>query len=244
MVVTCHGTVTGELGELYRTLGRRVSLVAISWAQRTHAPDLNWIARVYNAVNVDTFPFSPQKEDWVLWLGRFSPDKGAHLAIDVARAAGRSIVLAGKRCEPIEIAYFDQYVKPRLGPGAEFVGEADAELKRELLSKARCLVFPLQWEEPFGMIMIEAMACGTPVVALRKGSVPELVVNDVTGFIRTTLDELAAAVDAVDRLDPAACRAHVTRNFDVSGMADGYERAYNRVLTTARPQSQTFPVAR
>jgi glycosyltransferase involved in cell wall biosynthesis len=198
---------------------------------------------VYNAVNVDAFPFCDRKEDWVLWLGRFSPDKGAHLAIDVARETGRTIVLAGKCCEQPEIAYFDEHVKPRLGPGAEYVGEAGAKLKRELLSKARCLVFPLQWEEPFGMIMIEAMACGTPVVALRRGSVPELVVDGVTGFIRTTLDELPAAIEEADRLDPAACRAHVARNFDVRGMVEGYERAYNRVIT-ARPQQRTLPVAR
>jgi glycosyltransferase involved in cell wall biosynthesis len=241
-IVTCHGEVTGELGDYYRALGGCVSLVAISWAQRAHAPDLNWIGRVHNAVDVSTFPFSDRKEDWVLWLGRFSPDKGAHLAIDAARAVGRRIVLAGRLTEEIETAYFEEYVRPRLGHGAEYVGEADAALKRELLSKARCLVFPLQWEEPFGMIMIEAMACGTPVVALRKGSVPEIVLDGVTGFVRTELDELPAAIEAVGMLDPVASRAHVTRNFDVAGMAEAYERVYHRVASLSR-RSKVLPVA-
>ncbi|WP_067169326.1 glycosyltransferase family 4 protein [Microtetraspora niveoalba] len=229
-VVTCHGTVTGEMGDYYRALDTSVALVAISSAQRARDPRLDWAGRVHNAVNVATFPFRDLKEDWVLWLGRFNPDKGAHLAIEAARAVGRRIVLAGKRSEEIEHSYFEAYVKPRLGQGVQYVGEADADLKRELLSKARCLLFPLQWEEPFGMTMIEAMACGTPVVALSRGSVPEIVVDGVTGFVRGALAELPAAIEAAERLDPAVCRAHVARHFDVPVMARGYERVYHRVV--------------
>ncbi|ADG89554.1 glycosyl transferase group 1 [Thermobispora bispora DSM 43833] len=245
-VVTCHGDVTGELGDVYRAMGKAISLVAISWAQRANAPDLNWVGRVHNAVDVSTFPYTERKEDWVLWIGRFNMTKGAHLAIEAARAAGRRIVLAGKLTEEIEHAYFNEYVRPLLGPDAEYVGEADATLKRELYAKARCLVFPLQWEEPFGMVMIESMACGTPVVALNRGSVPEVVANGVTGYVCEDLAEIPAKIEAVDELDPRAIRAHVEANFDVSVMVEGYERIYQKVAARApiRPSRRTLPLAR
>ncbi|GII31748.1 glycosyltransferase family 4 protein [Planotetraspora mira] len=245
-IVTCHGEVTGEFGRFYRSLATTVSLVAISWAQRALASDLNWIGRVHNAVDVSTFPYRDRKDDWVLWLGRFNPDKGAHLAIEAARAAGRRILLAGKRTERAEQAYFDTHVEPLLGPDVEYLGEVGAELKRELLSKAHCLIFPLQWEEPFGMIMIEAMACGTPVVALRRGSVPEIVVDGVTGFVRDSLQELPAAIEEAAGLDFAAVRAHAVRRFDVAMMARGYERIYRRAISRAQacePQ-HLLPLAR
>jgi glycosyltransferase involved in cell wall biosynthesis len=228
-VVTCHGPVDGELGEFYRTLGDGVSLVSISLAQRTFAPDLNWVGQVYNAVDARTYPFTDRKEDWVLWIGRFSGEKGAHLAIDAARAAGRRIVLAGKLVEPAEHAYFDEHVRPRLGPDARYEGEASAARKRELMSAARCLVFPISWQEPFGLVMIEAMACGTPVVALGFGSVPEIVVDGVTGFVRRFPHELPDAIEAVDVLRPRDSRRHVEHSFGVMSMAMGYERVYRDV---------------
>ncbi|MEW9532672.1 glycosyltransferase family 4 protein [Microbispora sp. NPDC049125] len=244
-VVTCHCEVAGELGDFYRALGAAVSLVAISWSQRAAAPDLNWVARVHNAVDVGTFPFLGSKEEWVLWLGRFNPDKGAHLAVEAARAAGRSIVLAGRLTEECEREYFRERVEPLLGPGVEFVGEADAALKRELLSRARCLLFPVQWEEPFGMTMIEAMACGTPVVALNRGAVPEVVLDGVTGHVRDEAGQLPRAIEEAGALDPAAVRAHTLRSFDVSVMACAYENVYHRVLRAASRKSRhRLPMAR
>ncbi|MEV7009884.1 glycosyltransferase family 4 protein [Streptosporangium sp. NPDC051022] len=231
-VVTCHGPVNGELGEYYRTLGVAVSVVGISESQRRIAPDLNWAGVIHNAVETASFPFREHKDDWVLWLGRFNEDKGAHLAIDVARAAGRRILLAGKLTEPLEHAYFERKIKPRLGPDAEYLGEADTARKRELLAAARCLLFPILWEEPFGMVMIEAMACGTPVVALGRGAVPEVVVDGVTGFVRDRAEELPEAVEAAGALDPHACRSHVAGNFDVEVMTTGYEGVYRRVIAT------------
>jgi glycosyltransferase involved in cell wall biosynthesis len=225
-VVTAHGPVVGEIGTYYRNLSRDIHLVAISDAQRRLCPELNWAGMVHNALNVAQYTFRPDKGDHVLFLGRFSPDKGAHLAIDAARAAGRPIILAGKLQEEHEHAYFDQEVRPRLGEDAEFLGEADLAAKQELYGSAHCLVFPIQWEEPFGMVMIEAMACGTPVVALRCGAVPEVVVDGVTGFIRDEPEELPAAIDAVTGLDPGACRRHVEEHFDAATMAAGYEQIY------------------
>ncbi|GGO05025.1 glycosyl transferase [Microbispora rosea subsp. aerata] len=244
-VVTCHNDVSGELGGYYRSLGADVSLVAVSSAQRAHAPGLNWVGRVHNAVDVTAWPFRDRKDDWVLWLGRLSPDKGAHLAIEAARAAGHRILLVGRQTERAERAYFRERVEPLLGPDVEYLGEADGELKKELFSRARCLVLPLLWDEPFGMVMIEAMACGTPVVALRRGAVPEIVVDGVTGCVRDTPAGLPAAIGAVSALDPHAVRARVVRHFDLPVMVEGYERIYQEVTAAppARPR-RPLPLGR
>jgi glycosyltransferase involved in cell wall biosynthesis len=228
-VVTMHGPVCGDLERYMRSLGLTIDLVAISDAQRRGHEDLNWVGTVYNAIDVSSFPFRETKDDYLLWLGRFNPEKAPHLAIDTARAAGHRIVLAGKLNEPNEREYFEQAVAPRLGPDAEYVGEADAALKRELFSGARAMTFPIQWEEPFGIVMIEAMACGTPVVATRRGSVPEVVADGVSGLI---VDDMADFPDALNRaaeLSPHDCRAHAERFFDLPVMAAGYERIYRRL---------------
>ena len=182
-VLTAHGPVTGELGECYRLLSRHHPMVAISEAQRAMGPHLPWAGTVYNAIPVDEYPFETEKDDFVLFLGRISPEKAPDLAIKAARAAGRRIVVAAKCNEPAEHAYFEQRVRPLLGPDAEWYGHATTEEKKKLLARASALVFPIQWDEPFGIVMVEAMACGTPVVALRAGSVPELVVDGLTGYI-------------------------------------------------------------
>jgi glycosyltransferase involved in cell wall biosynthesis len=230
-VVTMHGPVAGEPGEYYRHLGDTVSLVAISAAQRRAAPDLTWRGTVHNAIDVTSFPYRADKEDLVLFLGRLHPDKGVHLAIDAARAAGLPIVVAGKCSEPVEQEYFRSAIEPRLGPDVTIFGTADAAAKRELLARAAALVFPIQWDEPFGMVMIEAMACGTPVVALRRGSVPEVVVDGITGVVCDTADELPAAVHAARRIDPLTCREHVRDVFDVPTMALRYEQIYRSSIT-------------
>jgi glycosyltransferase involved in cell wall biosynthesis len=240
-VVTAHGPVSGEPGEYYRHLGDSVRLVAISQAQRRSAPDLPWCATVHNAIDATAFPFRERKQDWVLFLGRCTPDKGMHLAIDAARAAGRKIMVAAKCTEPAETAYFEAEIKPRLGPAAEWLGEVGGERKKELLSTAGCLLFPIQWEEPFGMVMIEAMACGTPVVALRRGSVPEVVTHGVTGLVCDDPAELPDAVNAAGTIDPAACRNDVLTRFHPETMAAGYEQAYRRALAGTPPLAPLRP---
>jgi glycosyltransferase involved in cell wall biosynthesis len=232
-IITVHGPVVGDEGDYYRALGRSVRMVAISEAQRSKAPELPWAATVHNAIRASTFPFRAEKEPFVLFLGRMNATKGPHLAIDAARAADLPIVLAGKCSEPLEKAYFEHEIKPRLGSDTEIFGVADAAAKRDLLSRACALLFPICWEEPFGLVMIEAMACGTPVVALRRGSVPEVVVDGVTGIIRDDPAELPAAIDLARRLDPAACQAHVEARFTTELMAARYEDAYRRVLAEA-----------
>ncbi len=230
-VVTVHGPVDGEMFRYYRELGEDLSLVAISHRQRALAAELNWVGTVHNALRLDTWPYRPEKEDFALFLGRFHPDKAPHLALEAAHAAGLPLVLAGKCAEPLEMAYYEREVRPRLTDADVVFGVADATAKRDLLSRARCLLFPVQWEEPFGMVMIEAMACGTPVVALRCGAVPEVVTHAVTGLICDTPEELPAALAEVTRIDPAACRKHVSEEFSAQEMARGYERAYRAALT-------------
>jgi glycosyltransferase involved in cell wall biosynthesis len=234
-VVTMHGPVTGEPGRYYRELGDTVELVAISEAQRRSAPDLTWLGTVHNAVDVTTFPYRADKGDELLFLGRLHPDKGAHLAIDAARGAGLPIVVAGKCSEPIEREYFRTQIQPRLGPDVTIFGSADAVAKRELLARSAALVFPILWDEPFGMVMIEAMACGTPVVALRRGAVPEVVLDGVTGVLCDEAGELPAAITAARLLAPADCRAHVRSRFDVKAMVTGYESLYREALRTRGP---------
>lgn len=241
-VVTAHGPVTGELGDYLTRLGTTVEVVAISEAQRRLRPDVNWLTTVHNGIDVTSYPVGDGDGGYLLFLGRFHPDKGAHLAIEVARRTGHRLVLAGKRNEPTERAYFDAAVAPRLGPGVEYVGEADAVTKRELLGGATALLFPVLWDEPFGLVMVEAMACGTPVVALRRGSVPEIVANGQTGVAVDDPDELPAAVRAAEPLDRGRCRAWAEEHFDVSKMISGYEAAYRTVVEGrqlrlgARPQ--------
>lgn len=228
-VMTAHGPVHGEFGDYYEQLGDSVHLVANSEIQRRRAPHLNWVGQVYGAVDVHSFPFRDDKEEFILFLGRFEPRKGPHIAIDVARAAGRSIVLAGKANEAFERDYFDQEIRPRLGADAEYVGVADAQTKRELLSAARCLIFPILWEEPFGIVMIEALACGTPVVATRRGAVEEIIKNGLTGETRDRPEDLATAVDIIHNISPAACRTEALTRFDVPQMAARYEQLYETI---------------
>jgi glycosyltransferase involved in cell wall biosynthesis len=230
VVVTAHGSLSRDHRRYFRELGGTVNLVAISDSQRQLAPHLTWAGRVHNGVDVATFPLGDGGGGYLLFIGRFSPDKGAHLAIEAARAVGLPLVLAGKLNEAPERAYFDAAVRPRLGPGVTYVGEVDAAAKRELYAGAAALLFPVCWEEPFGMVMVEAMACGTPVLALRRGSVPEVVDHGHTGLVVDSPDQLPHAICRIDEIDRTACRRHAERWFDVSVMATGYERVFGSVL--------------
>lgn len=229
-VVTIHGPPAGDVRRYYRAMGNEISLVAISHRQRSLAPELNWLATVHNGLAPQAWPFSKTKHDYALWLGRYHPDKAPHEALKACHAAGLPLILAGKCAEPAEKRYFAEVIEPLLGPDDKVVGVADAILKRELLANARCLLFPVQWEEPFGMVMIEAMVCGTPVVALRNGAVPEVLVHGVTGLICDQPGELPDALDAVRAIDPVDCRSHVERNFSERKMAAGYANCYRRAI--------------
>jgi len=225
-VLTVHGAVDGEFAEYYRRIGDTAGLVAISDRQRALAPDLNWVGRVHNAVAPQQWPFRAEKDSYALFLGRFSPCKGADLAVLAAHEAGLPLILAAKCIEPVEKEFFEDRVRPLLTDDDLVFGEADSTQKRTLLADARCLLFPIRWEEPFGMVMIEAMACGTPVVAMRGGAVEEVVEHGVTGWV---CDEAAALPEHMlrsEEIDPRACRARVEQSFCVDRLAAGYEAVY------------------
>ncbi|MFC9998699.1 glycosyltransferase family 4 protein [Nocardia sp. NPDC127526] len=241
-VVTAHGPVDDpDMIDYYRSLDECVQLVAISDRQRELTPDFNWIGRVHNALRPEEWPFRPKKEDYALFLGRYAPYKGPHLALAAAHAAGIPLVLAAKLNEPPEKAYFEERIRPLLTDSDSVYGEADAVAKRELLASARCLLFPIQWEEPFGIVMIEAMVCGTPVVALRGGAVAEVLEDGVTGIICDDPAELPDAIARAGDLDPHACRERVRRLFGVDKLGSGYESVYYRALETV-PQPPSLPI--
>ena len=234
---TVHGPLEGEPGLLYDQVTRvspRVGLVSLSMNQRKPRPDFNWVANVPNALDLLVYPFRPQRGDYLLFVGRMSPDKGAHRAVAVAMEAGLPLKLAGKMHEPKEKQYFEQFVAPHLGDGIEYLGEVSHGEKVELLQHARATLFPIEWEEPFGLVMIESMACGTPVIATRRGSVPEVVEHGRSGVIVDDYALMAYALAEADKIDSVECRRYVQERFSPMRMVRDYVRAYERAIQRAR----------
>jgi glycosyltransferase involved in cell wall biosynthesis len=231
VVITSHGPAAGEWGEYLAAVEDTAELVVISESQTRLAPQTSWRSVVHNALDITDIPLVHNKSDHLVWIGRMSPDKGAHLAIDAARKAGRSIVLAAKCSEPAEQAYFEEFVRPRLGPDVDWRGEVGREEKYEVMGQSAAFLFPLQWDEPFGMVMVEAMACGTPVLALDRGAVPEIVVDGETGFVRGRPEELVELIDSVGRIDPATCRRRVEERFSPERMVSGYEKLFLELVS-------------
>jgi glycosyltransferase involved in cell wall biosynthesis len=235
-VHTIHGRLDlPHLQALYRQF-RAVPLVSISDAQRIPLAPLGvrWAGTVYHGLPVERYAFSPEDRGYLAFLGRLSPEKQADLAIEVARRVGLPLKIAAK-IDPNDQAYVDQVMAPLLeDPQVEYVGEIGEADKPAFLGGARALLFPIDWPEPFGLVMIEAMACGTPVIARPCGSVPEVVVDGRTGFVADTLVELAEAVKRLDEIDRAACRRHVEERFSTRRMTEDYERIYRRLGTRRR----------
>jgi glycosyltransferase involved in cell wall biosynthesis len=232
-VHTLHGAFTPEMRRLYSELGDRVRFVAISESQRSHMPELPYVGVVYNGVDVAAYPFRAEKDDFLLFLGRAHPDKGVLRAALAARETGVPLVLAVKIANAEEKEHWTRQVLPILGPDATVLGEIGDEEKLDVLSRARAVLFPIDWDEPFGLVMTEAMACGTPVIATPRGSVPEIVVDGETGFIvpvETYAEDAAIASKRLDEIDPRACRRRVEERFSRDAMLTGYERAFERVL--------------
>lgn len=230
VVTTNHGPFTGELGDVYRHLGHRVPIVAISAHQASTAGDIPVAAVIHHGVDVAAHRLGRGSGGYALFLGRMCPDKGVHTAIEVARRAGIRLLIAAKMKEPHERDYFAQKVRPLLGRDVEYIGEVGGAEKHELLADAVCLLNPIAWAEPFGMVMIEALAHGTPVVATPCGAAPEIVDDGVTGYLRETVDELADAVTKVDGLDRRSCRAAAEARFSIAAMAEAHARFYRRQL--------------
>jgi len=233
LVHTLHGSFTPEMRRLYAAMGDRVRYVAISENQRSHMPELPYAGVVYNGIDVPAYPFRKQKEDFVLFLGRAHPDKGVLRAVLAAKQAGTPLVVAVKVAHEDEERHWNEDVLPAMPANATVLGEVTNAEKLDLLSRAKAVLFPIDWDEPFGLVMPEAMVCGTPVIATPRGSVPEIVADGETGFVVSVENypaEAAARLERLDEIDPAACRARVEARFSREAMVEGYEAAFERVV--------------
>jgi glycosyltransferase involved in cell wall biosynthesis len=230
---TVHGPVVGELGAAYEQIARispQLRLISLSRSQRRAHPSLPWVANCPNAIDPARFSWSSARGEYLAFLGRMGPDKGCHHAIAVAQETGLPLKIAAKCREPAERAYFADRIEPHLGGAIEYLGEIGHEEKVELLRDARVTLFPIDWEEPFGLVMIESLACGTPVVATRRGSVPEVLEHGRTGIVVERHEDLAAAVAEADRIDPAECRRAVEERFSPGPLVARYLRAFRAAV--------------
>jgi glycosyltransferase involved in cell wall biosynthesis len=210
-----------------------VPLVSISDNQRSPIPEANWQGTVYHGLPRDAFAFRAEPGRYLVYLGRMSPEKRVDRAIEIAQRAGVPLKIAAK-IYPEEQHYFDETLAPLLrqaAPLVEFIGEIDDRGRNELLGHASALLFPIEWPEPFGLVMIEALACGTPVIAWRRGSVPEVVEDGISGYIVQSIEEAVDAVSTLDRLSRARCRQAFELRFDAQRMASDYVEVYRRVMT-------------
>jgi glycosyltransferase involved in cell wall biosynthesis len=235
---TVHGPLTGAPGRMYEdvvAIAPRAKLISISMNQRKPKESLPWVANCPNALDLSVYPFRRKPGgDYFLFLGRMSPDKGAHRALAVALETGLPLKIAAKCREPLEIRYFDEFIRPHLGELIEYVGEVGHADKVELLMGARALINPIDWEEPFGLVVIEAMACGTPVIATRRGAFPEIIDHGRTGVMVENYREMEdpAILELADSLDPAELRREVEERFSPEHMVANYVDAYEKTIAT------------
>ncbi|MGH7928706.1 MAG: glycosyltransferase family 4 protein [Candidatus Binatia bacterium] len=243
-VSTMHGRLDlEELKPIYRCYSD-LPVVSISNDQRRPLPELNWVRTVYHGLPRNLLKFSPQSGKYLAFLGRMAPEKRPDLAIEVARRSGVPLKIAAK-IDRVDREYFESVIKPMLSaPGIEFIGEINEAEKQQFLGGAFGLLFPVDWPEPFGLVMIEALACGTPVIARPCGSVPEVLRHGVTGFIGSSVDDLAGAVRKLGDISRQRCRDEFESRFTAEVMAANYERVYYQLVnsdrktrrTTARPK--------
>lgn len=204
--------------------------VAVSQSQKRLANNLNVRRIIHNGIDTGSYHLERDKGDYLLFLGRFHPNKGAHLAIEAALRSGTALLIAAPHPPEDQREYFDSLIKPHLNGKIDYVGEVKGQTKAVLLARAKTVLLPLMWDEPFGLVLLEAMASGTPVVAMNRGSVPEIVLHGKTGYIVNDLHEMVEAIENVGRIDPLECRAHVERNFSIEPMVDRYLSLYESIL--------------
>jgi len=234
VVHTIHGSFEGDAVRFYAAHGHKAAITCISRAQAAMRPHgLHVDAVVYNPVDVAAWPTGLPKDDYLLWVGRINPIKGPDRAIRVARKTGRRLILAGPVQRGFE-PYFAEEIEPRLDEQIVWIGEVGGRQKEELFARAHAFLMPITWPEPFGMVMVEAMAAGTPVIAFAEGAAPEVVEPGRSGLLVADEDEMAEAVEQVSRISPAECRASVAERFAPKKIAADYERVY-RTIAAPRP---------
>ena len=233
VVTTNHNRFEEPFNSIYRALSHRIPVIAISRDHAASAVDAHPVAVIHHGVDPADFPFNAHPQDYALFLGRISPDKGIVEAIHIARAARVPLVIGAKMSDADEISYFHEQVEPHLDDRCRYLGEVDRSEKLRLLSGARFLLNPIMWDEPFGMAMIEALACGTPVVARRRGGAAEIVKEGISGLLGDTDDDLVAAIGQVGKISRESCRAYLEEHFSAERMAEQHLELYRRVIADA-----------
>lgn len=229
VVHTLHGPWTDPAKRFYRLLDRRVHLVAVSESQRAGFNGVHYAGTVHNGIDVDAYRLVEEKEDFLIFLGRANPDKGPAEAVEIAKAVGMPMVMLVKKSEAFERDYWESEVAPRLTDDIEVREGVPHEEKADLLGRAKGMVFPIQWPEPFGLVMAEALACGTPVITAPLGAAPEIVADGETGFLRASVEDMADCVALLGEISPLACRKRVEEKFSADAMVDGYLKVFEDV---------------
>jgi glycosyltransferase involved in cell wall biosynthesis len=238
VVYTVHDPIDANFRQAMEMYGSdNQFFVSISDNQRVTAPDLPYAATVHNGIDTEKFAYNDESGDYLLFSGRIMPDKGVREAIQLAEETNSRLLIIGAVYSG-QKDFFDTQVKPHLNDQILYLGFMERDLITTYYQKAKALLFPIQWEEPFGLTMIEAMSCGTPVIALRRGSVPEVVVDGKTGFVCGSVAEMKAALEKIDTIKRSDCRAHVQANFSNATMVQGYANVYRRVGPGAQPGAQ------
>ncbi len=228
VVMTLHGAFNAENRVIFREL-QRPAFVGISQAQIRALPSVRYAGVIYNGLNMESFPFSETHDGYLLFVGRISLQKGTHHAIEVAQYLHMPLIIAAK-LDLGDLSYFNTFVEPKLGGIIRWIGEVSEEERNNLMAHAAALLHPVTWREPFGLVLIESMACGTPVIAFNKGSIPELIVHGKTGFVVNDTEEMIEAVVRIGDIDRKTCRNHALVQFNEKKMTDEYEMLYEKLL--------------
>jgi glycosyltransferase involved in cell wall biosynthesis len=227
MLTTIHGFSSPKIIPVYKKYNPNSYYVSISNSDRS--PELDYLATVYNGINPGDFHFEPNPDNYLLFFGRIHPEKGTREAIEIARLTGRKLIIAGLIQDE---NYFDQQIKPNIDDRQMiYVGNAGPAQRDKLLGKAYALLHPISFDEPFGLSVAEAMMCGTPVIAFRRGSMPELIRDGHTGFLVNSIPQAVKAVDKIDRISRQNCRNWSLQRFSIDTMIDGYEKVYRQILS-------------
>lgn len=234
VVITMHGPFRVFDKNMYGTLNKPY-VVPISNSQKISDSRINYAETIYHGLPLNKYPFKPDHDGFLLFVGRFSPEKGAHYAIEIANYLNMPLILAAKVESDInnpDRKYFYDFIEPKLSETIRYVGQVDEEERNRLMSEAKCLLNPISWKEPFGLVMIEAMATGCPVIAFNSGSAPEVVKDGVSGYIVRDIEEMIDAVLTVEELDREKIREYALTNFSVERMTDQYEKLYERITNS------------
>ncbi|MCD6177939.1 glycosyltransferase family 4 protein [bacterium] len=237
VISTIHHPIYEEMIVLFKKFPK-INYVTISKNQKRSAPGINIVKTIYHGLPIEQYPFNPQPKNYLLWLSKITPEKGPAEAIEIAKEAGENLIIAGPIL-PGFSDYFEYRIKPLIdGKQIQFVGVADFQKKVELFSNAKGFLYPIKRQEPFGLVVIEAMICGTPVVAYNQGSMPEIVKDKKTGFLVSSKEEAVEAVKKINEIKRIDCRRHVLKKFNLKKMVNKYEALYYKILKKQRDEKR------